>query len=98
MHWNASSFQMGVWILLPPSRQVLEMERIGIGIGAGAVIGGLIWISWTSVPTQGIIGPSTTTIGSDELLAGGMLDDAAPALAVLEAAAGAWWTRATCTW
>jgi hypothetical protein len=78
-----------------PSRQVLEMEPIGIGAWAVIV---MTWTSWTSIPTQGIHGPSTIVkVGSDELPAGGMLDDAAPALAVLEAAAGAC-TRAACTW
>ena len=69
------------------------------GTGAGAVIGGLIQAG-TSVTTTGSIGPSTTVpIGSDELPAGEMLDDAAAAFAVLAAAtaAGAW-TRAACTW
>jgi hypothetical protein len=79
------------------SRQVLEMEPIGIGAWAVIV---MIWTSWTSIPTQGIHGPSTIVkVGSDELPAGGMLDDVAPALAVLEAAAAAGaWTRAACTW
>jgi hypothetical protein len=76
---------------------VLEVEPIGIG--AGTVIGGLIQTTCTTVPDQGCTGPSTRVpIGKGEFPAVGMLDDAAPALAVLEAAtaAGAW-TRVTCT-
>ena len=65
-----------------------------IGTGAGGIIS-----TGTSVTTKGIIGPSTTMIGSGELPADGMLDDVAPAIEVLEAAmaAGAR-TRVTCTW
>ncbi len=72
------------------------LEKEPLGTGAGTVIGGVIWTTWSSVTTKGLVGPSTTVrIGSDELPADGMLDDAAPALEVLEAAmaAGAW-TRA----
>ncbi len=79
------------------NRQVLEMEPSRTG--AGTVIGGLMISTWATVTTKGITGPRTTVIGSGEFPAGGMLDDAAPALAVLEAAtaAGAW-IRAASTW
>ena len=47
--------------------------------------------------TTVIGGPMTTVIGAGELVAGGLLDDAAPVLAVLGTAAGTW-ARGTRTW
>lgn len=82
-----------------PGRQVLEMEPIGTG--AGTVMGGLMIRTCALVTTKGSTGPRTTVkVGSDELPAGGVLDDAAPALAVLEAAtaAGAWTRAARTSW